>query len=59
MQPPSWKAPYVRGKYLRGQSGSKTAADAPAGWGLPGALSIALAAPIVYIGGQLIGAPGL
>lgn len=27
-------------------------------WGLPGALSVALAAPIVYIAGQLIGAPG-
>ncbi len=31
----------------------------PTGWGLPGALSVALAAPIVYIAGQLIGAPGL
>ncbi len=29
-----------------------------AGWGLPGALSVALSAPIVYIAGQLIGAPG-
>lgn len=27
-------------------------------WGLPGALSVALAAPSVYIAGQLIGAPG-
>ena len=32
---------------------------AAAGWGFPGALSIALAAPLVYIGGQLVGAPGL
>ncbi len=31
----------------------------PTSWGLPGALSLAMAAPIVYIAGQLIGAPGL
>ena len=32
---------------------------AAAGWGFPGAMSIALAAPLVYVGGQLVGAPGL
>ncbi len=48
----------VLGQVL-GRAWAEGQAHAAAGWGLPGALSIALAAPIVYIGGQLIGAPGL
>lgn len=41
-----------------GSSWSQVRTHAAAGWGFPGAMSIALAAPIVYVGGQLIGAPG-
>jgi len=44
---------------LLGRAWAEGHTHAAAGWGLPGALSIALASPIVYIGGQLIGAPGL
>jgi hypothetical protein len=29
------------------------------GWGFPGAMSVAFAAPVVYIGGQLITVPAL
>jgi hypothetical protein len=47
----------VLGQIL-GRSWSQGRAHAAAGWGFPGAMSIALAAPIVYVGGQLIGAPG-
>jgi len=32
---------------------------ASAGWGFPGAMSIALVGPVVYVGGQLVGVPGL
>jgi len=45
----------VLGQVL-GQAWSKGRTHAAAGWGFPGAMSVALAAPIVYIGGQLIGA---
>jgi hypothetical protein len=44
---------------LLGRSWSEGHKHPAASWGLPGALSVALAAPIVYIAGQLIGAPGL
>ena len=44
---------------LLGRAWAEGHAHPAAGWGLPGALSIAAAAPVVYIGGQLIGAPGL
>jgi hypothetical protein len=48
----------VLGQVLgRAWAGGRSHADS--GWGLPGAMSLALAAPIVYVGGQLIGAPGL
>lgn len=47
----------VLGQIL-GRTWSQGRTHAAAGWGFPGAMSIALAAPIVYIGGQLIGAPG-
>lgn len=43
---------------LFGRSWSQGRAHAAAGWGFPGAMSVALAAPIVYVGGQLIGASG-
>jgi hypothetical protein len=42
-----------------GRAWSQGHTHAAAGWGFPGAMSIALAAPLVYIGGQLVGAPGL
>jgi hypothetical protein len=48
----------VLGQVL-GRAWSQGRTHASAGWGFPGALSIALAAPVVYVGGQLIGAPGL
>lgn len=48
----------VLGQVL-GRAWSRGRAHASAEWGFPGALPIALAAPLVYIGGQLIGAPGL
>lgn len=48
----------VLGQVL-GRAWSRGRTHASAGWGFPGALSIALAAPLVYIGGQLVGAPGL
>ncbi|MCW2799286.1 MAG: hypothetical protein JWQ70_758 [Aeromicrobium sp.] len=41
-----------------GRLWSQGRTHAAAGWGFPGAMSIALAAPIIYVGGQLIGAPG-
>ena len=44
---------------LLGRSWAEGHKHPAASWGLPGALSVALAAPIVYIAGQLIGAPGL
>ena len=44
---------------LLGRQWSEGHRHPAAAWGLPGAASIALAAPIVYIAGQLIGAPGL
>lgn len=44
---------------LLGRAWAEGETHPAARWGLPGALSIALAAPLVYIGGQLIGAPGL
>lgn len=47
----------VLGQIL-GRSWSQGRTHAAAGWGFPGAMSIALAAPIVYVGGQLVGAPG-
>ncbi|MCW2749692.1 MAG: hypothetical protein JWR83_802 [Aeromicrobium sp.] len=43
---------------ILGRSWSQGRTHAAAGWGFPGAMSIALAAPIIYVGGQLIGAPG-
>ena len=42
-----------------GRAWAQGRTHAAAGWGFPGAMSIALAAPIVFVGGQLIGAPGL
>ncbi|AXT86074.1 hypothetical protein C6I20_13350 [Aeromicrobium sp. A1-2] len=48
----------VLGQVL-GRAWSRGRTHAAAGWGFPGAMSIALAAPLVYVGGQLIGAPGL
>lgn len=42
-----------------GRAWSRGHTHAAAGWGFPGAMSVALAAPLVYIGGQLVGAPGL
>lgn len=48
----------VLGQVL-GRAWSRGRTHAAAGWGFPGALSIALAAPLAYIGGQLVGAPGL
>jgi hypothetical protein len=47
----------VLGQVL-GRAWSQGRTHAAAGWGFPGAMSIVLAAPIVFIGGQLIGAPG-
>ncbi|MDX6276443.1 MAG: hypothetical protein QOJ72_571 [Nocardioidaceae bacterium] len=47
----------VLGQIL-GRSWSQGRTHAAAGWGFPGAMSIALAAPVIYVGGQLIGAPG-
>lgn len=47
----------VLGQIL-GRSWSQGRTHAAAGWGFPGAMSIALAAPILYVGGQLVGAPG-
>lgn len=41
-----------------GRAWSQGRTHAAAGWGFPGAMSIALAAPVIYIGGQLVGAPG-
>ena len=41
-----------------GRTWSQGRAHASAGWGFPGVMSIALAAPIVYVGGQLVGARG-
>jgi len=41
-----------------GRAWAQGRTHAAAGWGFPGAMSIALAAPIVYVGGQLFGAPG-
>ncbi|KRC66041.1 hypothetical protein ASE12_15525 [Aeromicrobium sp. Root236] len=48
----------VLGQVL-GRAWSRGRTHASAGWGFPGAMSIALAAPLVYVGGQLVGAPGL
>jgi hypothetical protein len=48
----------VLGQVL-GRAWSRGRTHAAAGWGFPGAMSIALAAPLVYVGGQLVGAPGL
>jgi hypothetical protein len=48
----------VLGQVL-GRAWSRGHTHASAGWGFPGAMSIALAAPLVYVGGQLVGAPGL
>ncbi|MBC7633549.1 hypothetical protein [Aeromicrobium sp.] len=48
----------VLGQILGG-AWSQGRTHAAAGWGFPGAMSIALAAPIVFVGGQLVGAPGL
>ena len=48
----------VLGQVL-GRAWSQGRTHAAAGWGFPGAMSIALAAPLVYVGGQLVGAPGL
>jgi hypothetical protein len=48
----------VLGQVL-GRAWSRGHTHAAAGWGFPGAMSIALAAPLVYVGGQLVGAPGL
>lgn len=48
----------VLGEVL-GRAWSQGRTHASAGWGFPGALSVALAAPIVYVGGQLVGAAGL
>jgi Tfp pilus assembly protein PilW len=48
----------VLGEVL-GRAWSQGRTHASAGWGFPGAMSIVLAAPIVYVGGQLVGAPGL
>lgn len=48
----------VLGQVL-GRAWSRGRTHAAAGWGFPGAMSVALAAPLVYIGGQLVGAPGL
>lgn len=48
----------VLGQVL-GRAWARGRTHASAGWGFPGAMSIALAAPLVYIGGQLVGAPGL
>jgi hypothetical protein len=42
-----------------GRAWARGHTHASAGWGFPGALPIALAAPLVYVGGQLVGAPGL
>lgn len=41
-----------------GRAWSRGRTHASAGWGFPGAMAIALAAPVVYVGGQLIGAAG-
>lgn len=41
-----------------GRAWSRGRTHAAAGWGFPGAMSIVLAAPIVYVGSQLVGAPG-
>ncbi len=48
----------VLGQVL-GRAWAQGRTHAAAGWGFPGAMSIALAAPLVYVGGQLVGAPGL
>lgn len=48
----------VLGQVL-GRAWARGRTHAAAGWGFPGAMSIALAAPLVYVGGQLVGAPGL
>jgi hypothetical protein len=48
----------VLGQVL-GRAWSRGRTHAAAGWGFPGAMSVALAAPLVYVGGQLVGAPGL
>jgi hypothetical protein len=48
----------VLGQVL-GRAWSQGRTHAAAGWGFPGAMSLALAAPLVYVGGQLVGAPGL
>jgi hypothetical protein len=48
----------VLGQVL-GRAWSRGRTHAAGGWGFPGAMSIALAAPLVYVGGQLVGAPGL
>ena len=48
----------VLGQVL-GRAWSRGRTHAAAGWGFPGAMSLALAAPLVYVGGQLVGAPGL
>lgn len=48
----------VLGQVL-GRAWSRGRTHAAASWGFPGAMSLALAAPLVYVGGQLVGAPGL
>ncbi|MEV7398553.1 hypothetical protein [Aeromicrobium sp. NPDC092404] len=48
----------VLGQVL-GRAWAQGRTHAAAGWGFPGAMSVALAAPLVYVGGQLVGAPGL
>lgn len=48
----------VLGQVL-GRAWSRGRRHAAAGWGFPGAMSVALAAPLVYVGGQLIGMSGV
>ena len=45
----------VLGQVL-GRAWSRGRTHAAAGWGFPGAMSVALVGPLVYVGGQLIGA---
>lgn len=42
-----------------GAAWARGSAHPAAAWGFPGAMSIALAAPVVYLGGQLVTVPGL
>lgn len=42
-----------------GRAWSQDRPHAAAGWGFPAGLSVALVGPVVYVGGQLVGAHGL